>query len=137
MVSVNVLTKALTYLAVVKLSSGLVEPKPVNSHHHRNHESSMNSAGTLSRRAIFSAGLAGLAVLGINESALAFENKISTKYDDRPKQRGSKVRQLFRLFKSYHSRGKIFTDLLVRHIRSQATLVYSLARILMERSILV
>lgn len=78
MLDTNILIKVFVcLLVVVKLSLGLVEPKPVN---------------TLSRRAAFGAGLAGIAALGTGNVASAFENKISTQYDDRPKRRGSKVR---------------------------------------------
>eukprot|EP00535_Pseudo-nitzschia_heimii_P008339 CAMPEP_0197190030 /NCGR_PEP_ID=MMETSP1423-20130617/20865_1 /TAXON_ID=476441 /ORGANISM="Pseudo-nitzschia heimii, Strain UNC1101" /LENGTH=259 /DNA_ID=CAMNT_0042642309 /DNA_START=80 /DNA_END=859 /DNA_ORIENTATION=+ len=52
--------------------------------------------GCDSRREVFKAGFAGLAFLATTApgSAGAFENKISTKYDDRPKRRGPKPKDL-------------------------------------------
>ena len=44
------------------------------------------------RRETLRAAAISTAFLVNNNKALAFPNKISTKYDDRPKQRGSKVR---------------------------------------------
>lgn len=49
---------------------------------------------TIQRRDFLSAAatIAGSFVVGTAQPAFAFDNKISTKYDDRPKQRGSKVK---------------------------------------------
>lgn len=50
-------------------------------------------AALMSRRTTFGLASSLAALLGVTESdcALAFANKISTKYDDRPKRRGPQV----------------------------------------------
>ena len=50
----------------------------------------------VSRQDVFKAGVAGLAFLAsaTPEKAFAFENKISTKFDDRPKRKGPKPKDL-------------------------------------------
>jgi hypothetical protein len=86
MPSSNAFTKIVVCLSVVAACSGLLQPNPANQQ-----AKTSGSIGAFSRREVFNAGLAGIVVLGTAEPALAFDNKISTKYDDRPKQRGSKV----------------------------------------------
>lgn len=62
-------------------ANGLVEPKP-----------KVNDVGNVSRRNILSTlgGVSAFSLFNTNVVASAFDNKISTKYDDRPKQRGGK-----------------------------------------------
>ena len=74
----------LVLLGSLNLSTGLVQPDPSGN-------KAPLAAETLSRRGVLSLGFSSLFILGASEDALAFDNKISNKYDDRPKQRGSKV----------------------------------------------
>ena len=52
--------------------------------------------GSVSRQDVFKAGLAGLTFLATAapQKAFGFDNKISTKYDDRPKRKGPKPNDL-------------------------------------------
>ena len=52
--------------------------------------------GSVSRQDVFKAGFVGLTFLATAgpQTAFAFENKVSTKYDDRPKQKGAKPKDL-------------------------------------------
>jgi len=50
--------------------------------------------GNVSRQDVFKVGIAGLAFLVIPETAYGFDNKISSKFNDRPKRRGSKSKDL-------------------------------------------
>ena len=89
------LIPSLALIVSLTLSEALVSPEPSNAKNALKQE--LNSAlptseGTLSRRGLLSAGLAGLLLLETNGSpASAFDNKVSNQYDDRPKRRGSKV----------------------------------------------
>jgi hypothetical protein len=85
MVSVSALVQAVFCVAGVVVCSGLL----IDSS--RRHEIPTKGTETLSRREIFSGIISGLAMTTIGGPAVAFENKISTKYDDRPKRRGPKV----------------------------------------------
>eukprot|EP00980_Cylindrotheca_fusiformis_P023375 scaffold10429_cov126-Cylindrotheca_fusiformis.AAC.6 len=76
--------------AVVELSlavgaTGLVEPR-----------TNQNNVNTFSRRGVFASfgGIAAFSLCKTELVARAFDNKISTKYDDRPKQRGGKPNDL-------------------------------------------
>ena len=84
MVQMKFVGRLLMCIASLSICDALSEPK-----------TPMQQA--MSRREIFSAGMAGMFLLGSNNPAQAFDNKISNKYDDRPKRRGSKVRE-FRVF---------------------------------------
>lgn len=55
-----------------------------------------SEGGCVSRQDVFKAGIIGLTFLAsaTPEKAFGFENKISTKYDDRPKRRGPKPKDL-------------------------------------------
>jgi hypothetical protein len=84
MTSFKTLTVALVVLGLLNLTTGLAHPDP-------NGSKTRMASETLSRRGILSLGLSSLFVLGASDDALAFDNKISNKYDDRPKQTGGKV----------------------------------------------
>jgi hypothetical protein len=61
----------------------------------------------LSRREAFGVGVASVfgcvTASAFVDPAVAFDNKVSTKYDDRPKQRGGKVRLLLWLIFNFNS----------------------------------
>lgn len=94
MPSSSILFKTLGCVAGLAVTSALVEPRTVHIGPQPNSNEKQAADAGITRRGLFSAGLAGLVVLGKMDAAFAFENKISTKYDDRPKRRGSKVRQV-------------------------------------------
>jgi hypothetical protein len=84
MTSFKIWTVALVVLGSLNLSAGLVQPDPSGN-------KARTASEPLSRRGVLSLGFASLFILGASEDAHAFDNKISNKYDDRPKQRGGKV----------------------------------------------
>jgi hypothetical protein len=84
----------LALLGGLNLSAGLVEPHlanniklPVNKP-----LSNLVPENKMSRRGVMAFGFSSIFLLGVAEDAHAFPNKISDKYDDRPKRRGSMVR---------------------------------------------
>jgi uncharacterized protein (DUF1499 family) len=81
MASCTTLFRAAASFSLALGAAGLVEPKPNN-----------NNVGTLSRRNILSTlgGISASSLFNTDSVARAFDNRISTKYDDRPKQRGGK-----------------------------------------------
>ena len=90
------LISSLALMASVAPSKGLVSPHPTHTKNTMKQDVvetvAPSMGGSLSRRGLISAGLAGLFLLETNNSpANAFDNKVSNQYDDRPKRRGSKV----------------------------------------------
>lgn len=74
-----------SFTLVVATSNALVEPNPTKK---------ADFSSSPSRREVMSIlGISALTILN-SDSAFAFDNKISTKYDDRPKRRGPKPTDL-------------------------------------------
>lgn len=61
-----------------------------------NNSNLSSESGCVSRKDVFNAGLVGLTFLAAAtpRRAFSFENKVSTKYDDRPKRKGPKPKDL-------------------------------------------
>jgi len=85
------------FLALVQITSALVMPDaPFSSHRQIAEQSKSEPENSRNRREVLNVGVASVfglltAIAPPTSPAGAFENKISTQYDDRPKRRGSKA----------------------------------------------
>jgi uncharacterized protein (DUF1499 family) len=83
-------------LSVHLLIVSLVRVDPSVALTSSKHGNPSSKSGCATRKEVFNAGLAGLSffVTATPQTAFGFENKISTKYDDRPKRKGPKPKDL-------------------------------------------
>lgn len=84
------ITSSVSFTGSVRQPAGAVRIASLNSKSSDGCEDDL----VLTRRKTLESWLVGAAAIGFlasPENAMAFDNRISTQYDDRPKQRGAKV----------------------------------------------